>query len=71
MVLATPVVVLQTTTPVFPYAGSSTYVFEGKGNNVRRHNNKKLFLFAVSVRTKVILLKPVTLVSVFLRTLLL
>ena len=41
MVLATPAVVLQTVTPVFPFVGSSTYVSKGKGNNVRRHNNKK------------------------------
>ena len=41
MVLATPAVVPQTTTHVFPSTGSSTYVSKGKGNNVRRHNNKK------------------------------
>ena len=44
MVLATPVVVPQTATPVFPSAGSSTCVSKGKGNNVRRHNNKKFVL---------------------------
>ena len=71
MVLATPVTIPQTATPVFPHASSSTYVFKGKGNNVRRHNNKKLFLSLVSVRTKVIPLKPITLVSVFFITLLL
>ena len=43
MVLATPTVVPQTATPVFPSTGSSTYVSKGKGNNVRRHNNKKPF----------------------------
>ena len=71
MVFATPATVPQTATPVFPSASSSTYVSKGKGNNVRRHNNKKSFLFTVFVRTKVIPLKPVTLVSVFFRTLLL
>ena len=44
MVLATPVAVPQTATPVFPFASSSTYVSKGKGNNVRRHNNKKSLL---------------------------
>ena len=71
MVLATPVAIQQIATPVFPYSSSSTYVSKGKGNNVRRHNNKKFFLSAVSVRTKVIPLKPVTLISIFFRTLLL
>ena len=28
----------------FPSIGSSTYVSKGKGNNVRRHNNKKSLL---------------------------
>ena len=41
MVLATPAAVPQTATPVFPSAGSSTYVSKGKGNNIKRHNNKK------------------------------
>ena len=44
MVLATPTAVPQTATPVFPSASSSTYVSKGKGNNVRRHNNKKSLL---------------------------
>ena len=44
MVLATPAAVLHTVTPVFPSAGSSTYVSKGKGNNVRQHNNKKPLL---------------------------
>ena len=44
MVFATPVVVPQTTTLVFPFASSSTYVSKGKENNVRRHNNKKSLL---------------------------
>ena len=57
MVLATPTAVPQTTTHVFPSVSSSIYVSKGKRNNV-------------NVRTKVISLKPVTLVSVFFRTLL-
>ena len=44
MVLATPVAVSQTVTPIFTSLSSPTYVFKGKGNNVRRHNNKKSFL---------------------------
>ena len=44
MILATLAVVLQTATPVFPSASSSTYVSKGKGNNVRRHNNKMFIL---------------------------
>ena len=41
MVLATLVVVPQT---VFPSVGSPTHVSKGRGNNVRRHNNKKSLL---------------------------
>ena len=44
MVLATPAVVLHTTTSDFPSSGSSTYVSKRKGNNVKRHNNKKHLL---------------------------
>ena len=44
MVVATPAVVPQTATPVFPSASSSTYVSKGKGNNFIRHNNKKSLL---------------------------
>ena len=44
MVLATPVAVPQTVTPDFPFVSSPTYVSKGKGNNVRRHNNKKSLL---------------------------
>ena len=44
MVLATPPAVPQTVTPVFPSVSSPTYVSKGKGNNVRRHNNKKSIL---------------------------
>ena len=44
MVLATPVVVPQTVTHVFPSVNSPTSVSKGKGNNVRRHNNKKSLL---------------------------
>ena len=42
--LTTLATVSQTATPVFPSAGSSTYVFKSKGNNVKRHNNKKPLL---------------------------
>ena len=44
MVLATPATVPQTVTHVFPSVSSPTYVSKGKGNNVRRHNNKKSLL---------------------------
>ena len=44
MVLATPSVVLQTVNLVFPSDNSPTSVSKGKGNNVRRHNNKKSLL---------------------------
>ena len=44
MVLATTAAVPQTVTLVFPFASSSSYVSKGKGNNVKRHNNKKSFL---------------------------
>ena len=44
MVLATPVTVPQTVTPVFPSISSPTYVSKGKGNNVKQHNNKKSLL---------------------------
>ena len=37
-------VLSQTATHVFPSTSSSTYVSKGKGNNVRRHNNKKSLL---------------------------
>ena len=52
MVLATPVAVPQTATPVFPSASSSTYVSKGKGNNVRRHNNKKPLLICSLCKNK-------------------
>ena len=52
MVLATPAVVPQTATHVFPFAGSSTYVFKGKGNNVRRYNNKKSLLICNFCKNK-------------------
>ena len=52
MVLATPVAVPHTATPVFPSTGSSTYVFKGKGNNVRRHNNKKPLLICSFCKNK-------------------
>ena len=41
MVLVTPATVSQTVTHVFPSISSPTSVSKGKGNNVRRHNNKK------------------------------
>ena len=44
MVLATLAIVLQIAPLLFPSACSSTCVSKGKGNNVRRHNNKKSFL---------------------------
>ena len=52
MVLATPVVVLQIVTPVFPSVSSPTYVSKGKGNNVRRHNNKKSLLICSFYKRK-------------------
>ena len=52
MVLATPAPVPQITTPVFPSASSSTYVFKDKGNNVRRHNNKKFVLICSFCKNK-------------------
>ena len=44
MVLATPATVSQTVTYVFPSVSSPTSVSKGKGNNVKRHNNKKSLL---------------------------
>ena len=52
MVLATLAAVPQTATPVFPSTGSSTYVSKGKGNNVRRHNNKKPLLICSFCKNK-------------------
>ena len=52
MVLATPAAVLQTVTPVFPSVSSPTYVSKGKGNNVRRHNNKKSLLICSFYKNK-------------------
>ena len=52
MVLATPAAVPQTATPIFPSAGSSTYVSKGKGNNVIRHNNKKPLLICSFCKNK-------------------
>ena len=52
MVLATPVVVPQTVTPVFPSVSSPTYVSKGKGSNVRRHNNKKSLLICSFCKNK-------------------
>ena len=52
MVLATPVIIPQTATPVFPSVNSSTYVSKGKGNNVRQHNNKKSLLICSFYKNK-------------------
>ena len=52
MVLATPNVVLQTVTPVFPSVNSLTYVSKGKWNNVRRHNNKRSLLICSLCKNK-------------------
>ena len=71
MILATPAAVPQTATPIFPSARSSTYVSKGKGIISDDITIRSLFLFAVSIRTKVIPFKLVTLVRVFFRTLLL
>ena len=52
MVLATPVAVPQTVTPVFPSVSSPTDISKGKGNNVRRHNNKKSLLICSFCKNK-------------------
>ena len=52
MVLATPVAVPQTVTPVFPSISSPTYVSKGKGNNVKQHNNKKSLLICNFCKNK-------------------
>ena len=52
MVLATQAIVPQTITPVFPSRSSRTYVSKGKGNNVRRHNNKKSLLICSLCKNK-------------------
>ena len=52
MVLATPVAIPQTVTPVFPSVSSPTSVSKGKGNNVRRHNNKKSLLICSFCKNK-------------------
>ena len=49
MVLATPSTVSQT---AFPFVSSPTSVSKGKGNNVRRHNNKKSFLICSFCKEK-------------------
>ena len=69
MVLATPAAISQTATPVFPSASSTTYVSKGKGNNVRRHNNRKSLLICSFCKNKGHFVE--TLVNVFFRTLLL
>ena len=52
MVLTTLVVVPHTATPVLYYASSSTYVSKRKGNNVKRHNNKKSLLICSFCKNK-------------------
>ena len=52
MVLATPTIVSQTVAPVFPFVSSPIYVSKGKGNNVRRHNNKKSLLICSFCKNK-------------------
>ena len=49
MVLTTPATVSQT---VFPSVSSPTSIFKGKGNNVRRHNNKKSLLICSFCKNK-------------------
>ena len=52
MVLVTPATVPQTVTPIFPSVSSPTSVSKGKGNNVRRHNNKKSLLICIFCKNK-------------------
>ena len=52
MVLATQATVPQTVTPVLPSVSSPTSVSKGKGNNVRRHNNKKSLLICIFCKNK-------------------
>ena len=52
MVLATPVAIPQTVTPVFLLVSSLTYVSKGKGNNVKQHNNKKSLLICSFCKNK-------------------
>ena len=52
MVFSTPAAVPQTVTPIFPFVSSPTYVSKGKGNNVRRHNNKKSLLICSFCKNK-------------------
>ena len=52
MVLTTPATVSQTVTPIFPTVSSPTSVSKGKGNNVRRHNNKKSLLICSFCKNK-------------------
>ena len=52
MVLTTPATVSQTVTPVFPSVSSPTSVSKGKGNNVKRHNNKKSLLICSFYKNK-------------------
>ena len=52
MVIATPTAVPHTATPIFPSASSSNYVSKGKGNNFKRHNNKKSLFICCFCKNK-------------------
>ena len=52
MVLATPATVPQIVTLVFPSVSSPTSISKGKGNNVRRQNNKKSLLICIFCKNK-------------------
>ena len=52
MVLATPATVSQIVTPIFLSVSSPTSVSKGKGNNVRRQNNKKSLLICSFCKNK-------------------
>ena len=52
MVLTTPVAIPHTVTLVFPSVSSPTSVSKGKGNNVRRHNNKMSLLICSFCKNK-------------------
>ena len=50
--LTTPATVSQIVTPVFPSVNSPTSVSKGKGNNVKRHNNKNSLLICSFCKNK-------------------
>ena len=68
MVLATPAAVPQTAAPVFPLPVHLPMFPNAKGIMSDDITIRSLFLFAVSVRIKVIKLKLVILVNVFFKT---